>query len=90
MVAGEKSESKLRIARKIQLSLIPNSFSDLPQVSLLAMFKSAREVDGGKYDFFVLEKDKFCFAIGDVSGKGVSASLLVEVPKLCSCQLPTR
>ncbi len=82
--AKEKIESELRIAREIQLSMIPHTFPpfpDLPQVCLYAMLKSAREVGGDLYDFFVIDKDKFCFAIGDVSGKGVPASLFMAVTR---------
>lgn len=82
--AKEKIESELRIARDIQMSMIPHSFPpfpDLPQVDLYAMLKSAKEVGGDLYDFFVLDKNKFCFAIGDVSGKGVPASLFMAVTR---------
>lgn len=82
--AKEKIESELRIAREIQMSMIPHSFPpfpDLPQISLHAMLKSAKEVGGDLYDFFVINKTKFCFAIGDVSGKGVPASLFMAVTR---------
>jgi phosphoserine phosphatase RsbU/P len=83
-VAKEKIESELRIARDIQLSMIPSTFPpypDLPQVDLFAFLKSAREVGGDLYDFFLIDKTKFCFAIGDVSGKGVPASLFMAVTR---------
>lgn len=82
--AKEKIESELRIARDIQMSMIPHSFPpfpDLPQIDLYAMLNSAKEVGGDLYDFFVLDKNKFCFAIGDVSGKGVPASLFMAVTR---------
>lgn len=82
--AKEKIESELRIARDIQLSMIPSTFPpypDLPQVDLFAFLKSAREVGGDLYDFFLIDKTKFCFAIGDVSGKGVPASLFMAVTR---------
>ena len=82
--AKEKIESELRIAHEIQMSMIPHSFPpfpDLPQVDLYAMLKSAREVGGDLYDFFLMEDEKFCFAIGDVSGKGVPASLFMAVSR---------
>jgi len=80
----EKIESELRIASEIQLSMIPHSFPpfpDLPQVDLFASLKSAKEVGGDLYDFFLIDNDKFCFAIGDVSGKGVPASLFMAVTR---------
>jgi len=82
--AKEKIESELRIARDIQLAMIPHTFPpfpDLPQIDLYAMLKSAKEVGGDLYDFFVMDKDKFCFAIGDVSGKGVPASLFMAMTR---------
>lgn len=82
--AKEKIESELRIAREIQLSMIPNTFPpfpDMPQVDLFAILKSAREVGGDLYDFFAIDKHRFCFAIGDVSGKGVPASLFMAVSR---------
>lgn len=82
--AKEKIESELRIAREIQLSMIPHTFPpfpDLPQIDLYAMLKSAREVGGDLYDFFVVDKHRFIFAIGDVSGKGVPASLFMAMTR---------
>lgn len=82
--AKEKIESELRIAHQIQMSMIPHSFPpfpDTPQVDLFATLNSAREVGGDLYDFFIMDDDKFCFAIGDVSGKGVPASLFMAVTR---------
>lgn len=84
ITAKEKIESELRIARDIQMSMIPHSFPpfpDLPQVNLYALLKSAKEVGGDLYDFFIIDKHKFCFAIGDVSGKGIPASLFMAVTR---------
>lgn len=83
-VAKEKIESELRIAKEIQLSMIPHifpPFPDLPQIDVFAVLKSAKEVGGDLYDFFVMDGNKFCFAIGDVSGKGVPASLFMAVTR---------
>jgi sigma-B regulation protein RsbU (phosphoserine phosphatase) len=82
--AKEKIESELRIAREIQMAMIPHifpPFPDLPQVDVFAVLKSAKEVGGDLYDFFVIDGNKFCFAIGDVSGKGVPASLYMAVTR---------
>ncbi|NCC45951.1 MAG: HAMP domain-containing protein [Bacteroidia bacterium] len=82
--AKEKIESELRIAKEIQLSMIPHifpPFPDLPQIDVFAVLKSAKEVGGDLYDFFVIDGNKFCFAIGDVSGKGVPASLFMAVTR---------
>ncbi len=82
--AKEKIESELRIAKEIQKSMIPHIFPpypDLPQVDVFAVLKSAKEVGGDLYDFFVIDGSKFCFVIGDVSGKGVPASLFMAVTR---------
>jgi len=80
----EKIESELRIASEIQMSMIPRIFPPFPnlqQVEAFGMLKSAREVGGDFFDFFALDGQKFCFAIGDVSGKGVPASLFMAVTR---------
>jgi sigma-B regulation protein RsbU (phosphoserine phosphatase) len=82
--AKEKIESELRIAKEIQMAMIPHifpPFPHLPQVDVFAVLKSAKEVGGDLYDFFIIDGDKFCFAIGDVSGKGVPASLYMAVTR---------
>ena len=80
--AKEKIESELRIARGIQTDMIPHifpPFPNLPEIGLYASLESAMEVGGDLYDFFPIDDDHFCFAIGDVSGKGVPASLFMAV-----------
>ncbi|MBN1927567.1 MAG: SpoIIE family protein phosphatase [Prolixibacteraceae bacterium] len=82
--AREKIESELRIAREIQLGMIPHTFPPFPELSeidIFATLKPAREVGGDLYDFFLLDNNRLCFAIGDVSGKGVPASLLMAVTR---------
>lgn len=82
--AREKIESELRIARDIQMGMIPHlfpPFPDLTELDLYAVLKPAKEVGGDLYDFFLLGEDKLCFAIGDVSGKGVPASLFMAVTR---------
>lgn len=77
----ERIDSELRIAHAIQMGMIPKSFPAFPDrddVSLSARLVPAREVGGDLYDFF-LQDDKLYFIIGDVSGKGVPASLVMAV-----------
>ena len=71
-------DSELRVASNIQMSMIPKHFPDIPGIDLYASIKPAKEVGGDLYDFF-LKDDKLFFCIGDVSGKGVPASLLMMV-----------
>lgn len=82
--AKEKIESELRIAKEIQMGMIPHifpPFPNLPEIDLYASLLSAKEVGGDLYDFFLLDDKTLCFAIGDVSGKGVPASLFMAVTR---------
>jgi len=82
--AKEKIESELRIAKEIQMGMIPHifpPFPDMPEINLFASLESAKEVGGDLYDFFILDQNRLCFAIGDVSGKGVPASLFMAVTR---------
>ncbi|MBN1769446.1 MAG: SpoIIE family protein phosphatase [Prolixibacteraceae bacterium] len=82
--AKEKIESELRIAREIQMGMIPKifpPFPDTPEIDLYAMLEPAKEVGGDLYDFFMIDDTHLCYAIGDVSGKGVPASLFMAVTR---------
>ena len=73
-------ESDLRTASKIQMQSIPSpdpSLTEMPGVSLRAFIKPAREVGGDFYDYFMLDENRLCFLIADVSGKGVPAALFM-------------
>ncbi len=81
--AKEKIESELNIAREIQMGMIPKIFPPFPDrhdLDIYAMLRPAREVGGDLYDFFI-DSGKLFFAVGDVSGKGVPASLLMAVTR---------
>ena len=75
-IAKERIESDLRIARDIQMSMVPSLFPDRPDLDLYASMTPAKEVGGDLYGY-VLIGDRLYFALGDVSGKGVSASLFM-------------
>lgn len=81
--AKERIESDLRIARNIQMSMVPHTFPDRPDIDLYAAMTPAKEVGGDLYGYLLLpakeegESDKLYFALGDVSGKGVPASLFM-------------
>jgi phosphoserine phosphatase RsbU/P len=82
--AKQRIESELKIAHDIQMSMVPKIFPPFPdreEFDLYATLVPAREVGGDFYDFFFLDKDHLCLAIGDVSGKGVPASLFMAVTK---------
>jgi len=72
----ERMESELRIARDIQMSMVPCMFPIYPGLDMYASMMPAREVGGDLYGY-LLAGDKLYFAVGDVSGKGVPASLFM-------------
>ena len=72
----ERMESELRIARDIQMSMVPSSFALYPGLDMFASMTPAREVGGDLYGY-LLTGDKLYFVVGDVSGKGVPASLFM-------------
>ncbi len=72
----ERIESELKIARNIQMSMVPSQFPNYEGLDMYASMIPAREVGGDLYGY-VLIGDKLYFAIGDVSGKGVPASLFM-------------
>ena len=69
-------ESELGIARDIQMSMLPKSFPDRSDVKLYASLTPAKIIGGDMYDFHIRDNMLF-FCIGDVSGKGVPASLVM-------------
>lgn len=79
----ERMESELKIGRGIQMSMIPKIFPPFPERKDIDMYASivpAKEVGGDLYDFYIRE-EKLYFCIGDVSGKGVPASLVMAVTR---------
>ena len=80
--AKEKIESELKIAREIQMGMIPGKFPAFPgrkEFDIYGFIEPAKEVGGDLYDFFFIDDDRLCFAIGDVSGKGTPAALFMAV-----------
>jgi len=71
----ERLEQELRIARSIQMSLLPQGPLHMPGISLSGHCEPAREVGGDYYDFLPLENDRLGILIADVAGKGTSAAL---------------
>ena len=74
--AKERMESELRIARNIQMSMVPSVFPDIKGLDMYASMTPAKEVGGDLYHY-LLQGDKLYFCVGDVSGKGVPASLFM-------------
>ena len=71
----ERLEQELLIARRIQMSLLPQGAMAVPGLSLTAHCEPAREVGGDYYDFLPIDDCTFGVLIADVSGKGTSAAL---------------
>ena len=71
-------DRELTIAHDIQMGLLPQSFPEHSDIDLYATQTPARDVGGDLYDYFV-HKGRLVFCIGDVSGKGVPAALLMAV-----------
>ena len=76
IVRQKRSESELRIARDIQMSMVPNTFPEHEGLDLYAQMTPAKEVGGDLYGY-VINGPHLYFAVGDMSGKGVPASLFM-------------
>ena len=79
----DRMENELRIGHNIQMSMIPKIFPPFPErkdIDMAASIVPAKEVGGDLYDFYIRD-EKLIFCIGDVSGKGVPASLLMAVTR---------
>jgi Serine phosphatase RsbU, regulator of sigma subunit len=76
--AKERMESELRIARDIQMSMVPSVFPNVEGLDMYASMTPAKEVGGDLYNF-LWKGDMLYFCIGDVSGKGVPASLFMAI-----------
>ena len=74
--AKERIESELRIARDIQMSMVPSMSPDREGLDLYASMTPAKEVGGDLYGYLLIG-DNLYFCVGDVSGKGVPASLFM-------------
>lgn len=72
-------ENELDIAKKIQESFLPKSLPDTGLLDIATAMFTARQVGGDLYDFRVFDNDNMGVMIGDVSGKGVPASLFMAM-----------
>lgn len=84
LMLQQRLERDLEVAREIQVGLLPGTVPDdpaEPRYRLAARMEPATEVGGDFYDFFMLDGHRLALAIGDVSGKGVSAALFMGVTR---------
>lgn len=76
-------ENELKVAHDIQMSMLPKTFPPYPErsdIDIFGMLKPAKDVGGDLFDFYISNEQLF-FCIGDVSGKGVPASLVMAVTR---------
>jgi len=77
-----KYEKALKSAREIQQNIVPEgspSFTEHPEIDLYATLMPAEKIGGDLYDYFFIDKTHLLLAIGDVSGKGIPASLCMAI-----------
>jgi sigma-B regulation protein RsbU (phosphoserine phosphatase) len=73
----QRLENELSIAREVQQQLFPHTLPQLPGLQLAAICRPARSVSGDYYDFIPLGPSRLGIALADISGKGISAALLM-------------
>ena len=75
--AKQRLENELAIAQEVQAQLYPHQASQLESLEVHGFCRPARTVSGDYYDFLTLDSEKLILAVGDISGKGISAALLM-------------
>jgi sigma-B regulation protein RsbU (phosphoserine phosphatase) len=73
----QRLQNELTIAQEVQAQLFPQHISQLASLEVYGFCRPARTVSGDYYDFLTIDSDKLILAVGDVSGKGISAALLM-------------
>jgi sigma-B regulation protein RsbU (phosphoserine phosphatase) len=73
----QKLENELSIAHEVQQQLFPRSLPNLPGIEIEAICRPARVVSGDYYDFIRISPTRIAIALADISGKGISAALLM-------------
>ncbi|KXX70661.1 SpoIIE family protein phosphatase [Flammeovirga sp. SJP92] len=76
-----RMESELAVGQNIQMSMLPTDFPSDDNIDVHAKLVPAREVGGDFYDFQIIDDNYLYFTVGDVSGKGVPAALLMAMTK---------
>jgi len=75
-----KIENDLKIAKRLQKNILPKDFQEKTrrdEFKIHAMSEAAYDIGGDLYDFFMLDKNHLLFAVGDIAGKGIPASLFM-------------
>ncbi len=77
VVEKKRLEQELKIAREVQTTLFPKQLPHPPGMAIFGGCKPARVVSGDYYDFIVEDETRLDIVVGDISGKGISAALLM-------------
>ncbi len=77
----DKVQRELDLARKVQLRLLPQHIPSIPGLDIAAHSRPARQIGGDFYDFISIPNRPFMVAVGDVSGKALSAALLMTMAR---------
>jgi predicted ester cyclase len=77
----ERVEQELQVARRIQHALLPKEVPDLEGWQISPLYRPAREVGGDFYDFLELEDGYLGLVVGDATGKGVPAALVMAATR---------
>ena len=77
LLERERLDRDLKLAEQVQKRFLPQSVPEIPGFEFFAHYDPAYEVGGDYYDFVPLPGDRCAIAVGDVSGKGVAAALMM-------------
>jgi len=80
-VENERKTKELEQARQLQLSMLPKEIPSLPNLDIAVYMKTATEVGGDYYDFHLSENNILTAVLGDATGHGLNAGMLVSVTK---------
>ena len=78
IIRQERTKKELEVASEMQKMLFPEVFPSNTQIDIAAKYQTHHQVGGDYYDYIRLNKNEFVFCVADVSGKGVSAALLMS------------
>jgi sigma-B regulation protein RsbU (phosphoserine phosphatase) len=77
-IEQERLQNEVMLARDIQLSLLPTNPPSHPDIEILGQMVSYFEVGGDYFDYFFIDEQHIAVAVGDVSGKGIPAAMLMS------------
>lgn len=77
-IKQELIKRELQLASEMQNMLLPDNLPSDNRIDIAAMYKAHQQVGGDYYDYIPVDEDEFVFCISDVSGKGISAALLMS------------